>query len=388
MKKYPYKNKPNKINKLIFVGAIMGIGIAAVDTIWAMYLDSFNISHAQIGLISSVLVFISLLTSIISTPFLEKYKETKILFLTMIFTAISYFVIAYFPKLEIFLILATSITVLAIIRADTFEIIFRDNSKNKELNKKEGILYSLENLGWVIGPLIATLILTKKGMNHVFLIAGIIFLIAIATLYSTKIKNIEKTRKSIDKKYLQNILDFIKNKKLIIPYIMSLGISFWWGIIYIYVPLFALAKGVSGQVIGIFFSILVIPLVITEFKVGKLSQKVGLKTFFIVGFLGLSIISLTLFIVQNIYFQLGLIIFASFFVGCLEPTQEIFFFRKVTKLEEEKYFPIYKTSWITGNFLSQIIVAGILLFFSDKFSYLAVTLFMVIFTFAATRIKQ
>ena len=388
MKKYPYKNKPNKINKLIFVGAIMGIGIAAVDTIWAMYLDSFNISHAQIGLISSGLVFISLLTSILSTPFLEKYKETKILLMTMIFTAISYFIIAYFPKLEIFLILATSITILAIIRADTFEIIFRDNSKNKELNKKEGILYSLENLGWVIGPLIATLILTKKGMNHVFLIAGIIFLIAIATLYSTKIKNIEKTRKSIDKKYIQNLLDFIKNKRLRIPYLMSLGISFWWGIIYIYVPLFAIAKGVSGQEIGIFFSILVIPLVLTEFKVGKLSQKIGLKTFFIIGFLGLSIISLTLFIVQNIYYQLGLIILASFFVGCLEPTQEIFFFRQVTKVEEEKYFPTYKTSWITGNFMSQIIIAGILLFFSDNFSYLAITIFMVLFTVAATRIKQ
>lgn len=382
------KRKITKSTKLILSRTILGLAVAAIDTIWAIYMKEFNLSNHEIGFISGGLVALSFFAALIATPLMEKYKETKLFMFFILIQGLSYILISFSKSLLTFMILASILTLGLTIQGNAFSIIFRDNTKDKELNKKQGFMYSMVNLGWLIGPLIAGFILTKGSMKLVFLIAGLITIFSLLTFKSINLKNINKKRKTIDGNFKKNVIDFLKNKKLRAPYIMAMGVAGWWAFVYIYMPLFAIEKGLGGKEISIFISALVVPLALTEFKIGKLSEKHGLKKFFLIGYLGLTAICISLFFIQNIYMQLGLVVLGSFFVATIEPLQETFFYKRVIKIDEEKYRPLFGTAWNTGNFLSKIIIAGIIFFLSGKFAYLGMASLMLLLLISTTKIKE
>ena len=377
-----------KSPKLILIGLFSAIGLAIANTIWALYMEGFGLTHSEIGFISSLFVIIALFFSLYSTPIMQKFKETKIYVLSLIIAIISYLMMSFFNTLLMFLIFATILTISSVFRANTFDLIFRDNTKDKDLNKREGLLYAFRNLGWLIGPLIASYLLIYLKVSNLFLVSGIFFFITLIFFLIFKIKNIEKERKKIDINIFKNLRSFIKKKNLRINYLVTMGISLWWGFVYIYVPLFMLDNGLTGKDIGIFLALIIIPLAIFEYPIGKLSGKIGTKTFLVFGFIGLTIASLILFVLNNIYIQLLIIIIASIFAACIEPTQETFFFNRIKKNDEEKLYPIFTTSWHSGSFIGKILVAGVLLFLANNYAYLAIGLLMGILAILAMRIKE
>lgn len=384
---YKKRNYLSRSNKLIFARLFIGIGLAIIDTIWAIYLNSFGLSNSVIGFVSAFLVVGSLFFSLISTPIMEKYNEAKLLLMSIIASAVIYILIPIFHNIYIFIGLAVVLSLTSALRGNSFGIIFRDNIPNKELNKKEGMLYSIENIGWFVGPLIAAYFLAKSGISWVFVVAALFFSVSLFAFFVIRLKK-KKQKRRLDNDIPKNIKSYFKNKRLTLPYLMSAGISAWWALIYIYVPLFMLDHGLKEKEIGVFLSAIIIPLIIIEYKIGKLSEKKGLKKFFIAGFFGLAILSFIVFFMKNIYIQLGLLIFASFFAGFLEPIQETFFFKRTSEEDEEKYYPVFGTSWETGSFISKIIIAGVLLVFIDKYAYLAASGIMLLFAIASLKIKE
>ena len=51
----------------------------------------------------------------------------------------------------------------SILKTDAFDILFRDISNDSNLNEDEGLMYTLINVGWLFGPLIAGFILVNLG---------------------------------------------------------------------------------------------------------------------------------------------------------------------------------------------------------------------------------
>lgn len=140
--------------------------------------------------------------------------------------------------------------------------------------------------------------------------------------------------------------------------------------------------------VALFFTILIVPLVIFENKIGELSLKKGFRYFFKYGFVGLTIISLILFFVDKITIQLGIIIIGSFFVSFLEPIQDTYFFKQTKKFDEEKYYPIFSTSADLGSFIGKIVIAVVLLFLPNKFAYLSMFLMMGFFAVMTLRVPK
>ncbi|MBN1175940.1 hypothetical protein JXA48_04825 [Candidatus Woesearchaeota archaeon] len=201
-------------------------------------------------------------------------------------------------------------------------------------------------------------------------------------------KDVSKPRKSYDTNYLRNIKDFFSNKKLHLPYIMATGVEVWWSLVYIYVPLFMIKNNLSDSSVALFFSLIIVPLVILENKVGNLSSKKGFRFFFVGGFLGLVLISLFLFFTSNIIYQLVLIVIGSVFVSFLEPIQDTFFFKQVLTSDEEKYYPLFSSSADLGGFLGKFVIAAFLLFLPNKYAYASMFFMMLFFVFMALRIPK
>jgi MFS family permease len=198
----------------------------------------------------------------------------------------------------------------------------------------------------------------------------------------------KKERDGLDKHVILNIIQYLKDKKLMNAYIISLGLQVWWGLVYIYMPLFIISHGLSEGFVSVFFALIIIPLILIEYRVSRLSEKYGFRHFFRYGFLLLAIMGFVLFLVENIYIQIGIVIVASFFAGFIEPLFESYFFTIVKKVDEEKYYPLFSTAIDVGGILGKAFPAIGLLFLPEKYAFVIIGILMLCFYIYVKRIKE
>lgn len=386
---YKFRRKHfTKTTELTLARFILSIALGAVDTIWALYMNSFGLSDSNIGFISAFLVIISLLAASYSSAVLEIFREYKVLMFSLIGYIIIYFFMGVTSNLYLFLFLALILTIIGVLRMNSFDILFRDESKKADLNKNEAFMYAFINVGWLIGPLIAGYIMIIFGIRAVFFSSIIFIIMTLFMLYYMKLKIHKKTITKIDNNLKENFSNYFKNKKLLIPYFMSAGIEIWWALIYIFVPLFIINSGHSENIVGIFLSAVVFPLVLLEFKIGTIVEKYSFRKFFVIGFFFLGVSAFIAFFSTDIILTLFLLVIASFFMAFIEPIQDSYFFRQVKSNEEEKYYPIYGTATDIGSVIGRLSIALILLFFAQNFSFLIIGILMFILSFIALRIKD
>lgn len=377
-----------KTTQLSLVRMILAIGFACIDTVWVLYMNSFGLSESNIGFISAALVLVTLAFSFFSTILLEKIDEIKILIYSLVVIGSSYLIISFSNVFWIFILLSVVITMVSILKTDAFDILFRDVSDDKNLNEDEGLMYTLINVGWLFGPLIAGFILVKLGMDFVFITSSMFIFLGGLILYRLNLKLPEKVRDSIDSDIYQNLKDFFSDKKLIVPYMMAAGIEIWWALVYIYVPLFIIKNGLSEMFVGYFLSVVIIPLILFEFVIGKLSLKYGFRIFFFLGFFLLMVAGIFGFFSTNFYFTLIVLGLASIPMAFLEPIQDSFFFKQISSNDEEKFYPIFATAADFGSFIGKISIAGMLIFMPEKFAYIVIAGFMGILSLISLKIKN
>lgn len=383
-RKHFKKTTQLSISRLIFA-----IGLAGVDTVWSLYMNSFELADSTIGFVSAFLVIVSLIASFYSTPILEKVNEYKMIILSLVILIISYLLISIFNNLYVFIGLSIIIVIANIFRLESFDIFFRDEAKDTELNEDEGLLYALLNVGWLIGPLVAGFILVTYGISSVFTLSAVFLAMGLFILLVLDMKSKKKKREKIDGDIRNNLMAYVKKKNLRIPYIISAGVEIWWSLVYIYTPLFIINAGLGEHVVGIFLALVVLPLALFEFEIGKLSEKYGFRQFFTLGFLLIGLLSIGAYYIDNIYVVLALLVIASIPMSLIEPLQDSYFFRQLRKSsDEEKFYPIYSTATDIGSFIGKFSIAGFLLYFTQESTYLVIAFFMMIVGLISLKVKE
>jgi hypothetical protein len=85
---------------------------------------------------------------------------------------------------------------------------------------------------------------------------------------------------------------------------------------------------------------------------------------------------------------LGLILLGSLALSFLEPITDLFFFSKLSALEEEKAYPTYSTAEPVGGMLAKIIPGIALAFFYDKAIFIILGVFLFFIANRAFAIKS
>lgn len=374
--------------ELGIIRLILSVGISAISSIWVLYLSNLGFSNSMIGFISGFVVFISFISSFFTTVILEKFTDYKSYILSLIMFIFAYIFMGITKNFYVFIFFAIVIAVANVLRIDSFDILFRDESRDTDLNGNEGMLYSLVNLGWLLGPFTAGYFLSLYGMSSVFFVSSFFIFMSLILFLMLNIKKVIKKRKSFDSNIILNVKEFFSNFNLVLPFLMSCGGYVWWSFVFIYVPMIMIDKGLSYETVAGFLGIVMVPLVLMEYGVGKLSEKYGFRKFYNFGFFLLTFLIFIAFFVENIYFTLALILAGSFAIACVEPLQDTYFFRQVKKVDEEKFYPIFATSEHVGGILGKVLIAVFLLFFSLEYIYLLVTFFMGSFAYFTLKIKD
>ena len=377
----------NQIDKLGIISLISSIGFSLVGTIWAIYLESLLHNPSYVGFVMTLFSIIAGVSYIAFIPIIEKNKKTKIYLITLILYFISYLLFSVIPFIWAVIILGCLVSVVASLRVTSFGIILRDKSKDKDVSKNVGLIYTFLNTAWLIGPLIAGFVAERLGMRSVFLIAAALILISTILFKIFQIKD-NRTEKKIDKNVIKILIDFLKDKDRRLIYIISGGITVWWVLIYTYIPIYIIKSGLTSSVVGYFLALIIVPLILLEYFFGKLTAKIGFKKIFFIGYLIPAILAILCFFMPNLYLSLGLLILASIGMAMLEPTTEAYLMDILKKNERDKYYGPYNTTINVNHTVATFLIAIILLALPFKFIFIFISAMMFFFALISLKIKN
>lgn len=360
----------NAVVRLAFVIFTISLASSLVDTIWSVYINGFFHSESLVGFFSGFLSVLSFLSFFFLVPLIEKSNKSMLYSLALIISAFLYVLLAINKSLFVFVALSIALSIIVSIKITVAGIMVKDSSEKKSLSKNEGVVYSFNNVAWVVGPLIGSLILVQLGHSAIFFAAAFLISLGFLLFKISGINDSNKTKK-VDKNIIGNFLEFFKDKDRVISYVISSGVTVWWSLIYLYIPLFIIDNGLKEGYIGVFLFLTAIPLILFEYVFSDMAGKYGSRKFFLVGYLMVSIIAFAAFFVANIYVTLGILIFGSFGMAMLEPTTEAYFFDIIkNKRDENRFYGPYNTAIETGLIVGKFAPAMILIFLPFKYIFL------------------
>ncbi|MCK9568096.1 MFS transporter [Candidatus Pacearchaeota archaeon] len=375
------------IAKLAITGFIVAMASSFIDTIWALYLNSFVNSAALVGFISAFLAAVSFISYFVFIPLIQKVNKPKLYVFCLVMFAIGYLLFALNNNFYIFIIIASFLTILSTLKVASFGIIVKDKTQKQKLSRNEGLMYTFFNLAWVLGPLIAGYISDAFGIDLIFTLAAIFLLVATAFFMIVQVKD-NRVDKKIEKHLLKNFFEFFKDKKRVLVYIISGGINLWWGFIYLFIPLYIIENGLETIWIGYFLFAVAVPLVFLEYPFSKITSKIGFKKMFILGFSITGIFSLICFFFSNLYLILGLLVLASCGMAMLEPTTEAYFFDLTRDDQEQRFYGPYNTGIDLSQFIGKILASILLIFLPFKFLFILFASMMGIYAVLCLMLKD
>ncbi|MEA3329943.1 MAG: MFS transporter [Nanoarchaeota archaeon] len=375
------------IARLSLITLLASLATSLVTAIWAIYLDGFFHSVAIVGMVSAGLTLAGTLTAILFIPFIEKTSKSKIFYYSIFMISICYLSLAFTNNLYVFLIFATSIAILYSLRIISFGLIIKDKSKNKNLARNEGMRFTFLNLAWIIGPLIAGFISNEYGINLVFVLSAIILLFTIILSKFLGIKD-NKFEKKIHGNFFKNVKDFLSDRTRLCAYAIGSGVSFWWSLIYLYVPIYIIRNNLSEVWIGYFLFAIPIPLILLELKFSKIAGNRGFRRLFQIGYLIPAIAALSCFFIGDIFVILAILILASIGMAMLEPTTEAYFFDISSKEDQERFYGPYNNRIEFGSLFGKLIPSIFLIFLPLKFVFLFFSGAMFIFFLISFKAKK
>ncbi len=380
----------SKSTQLAITAMFLATGLALFNTIWAVYLESVIHNVALVGTISGIFALLGVLFLIFSTPIIERFAETKLWIWSILTSATGFLSFYYIDSIFWLLVVAVIIIFSGVIRMQANGILVRDLTKASNIGRSEGLQYALNNVGWMVGPLIAGLIAEKFGIRAVFIFVTFFCLTAYFSFKNIHIK--DKNRFTEDdgkiRSTIKNLKSYFKNPERLKNYFLSGGINLYWGTIFLFIPLFIIKQELPAYWIGIFLFITALPLVILEYTIGSKADREGFKKFFITGYLILATCSFIAFFFEDIISWIIIFVIASFGAAMLEGTTESYFFKTVKRKEEEKYYGPYNTSIYLVSGAGKLIISGALFFIANKYVFLLLSAEMFLLFLVALTIKD
>ena len=302
-------------------------------------------------------------------PIIEKNNKVKLYSMALVGYVGFYILFSFLKNIYVIVGLGILLSVMVTLRVTCFGILIREKSEKNKVSENEGLIYTAGNISWLVGPLIAGFIASRYSEPRVFLFAVGMLIIALILLRAFRIKSNNPPRKKIDNNVLKILKEFFGSKKRRLSYILGGGVNFWWALIYVYMPMYIIDKGLGDITLGIFLAAIVVPLVLLEYYFSKMASKKGFRKMFFLGYFIIAVLSFACFFITNSYAILGFLILASIGAAMIEPTTEAYFFDIVSERQREKFYGPYNTAIDVGHFSATMISAVILLVLPFKFVF-------------------
>ncbi len=319
----------------IFVIYVLGFLFAFHTSLPAFINSSFlniYISDKTIGLIYTIASIITIIFLFLTPLILKRVGNFKVSLFLVFFEIVS--LAGLILSKNFFLLVGFFISSLVIIPLIylVFDIYLESYSHDFVTGKIRGAYLTLSNLAWIFSPLIVGLILTNGDYWKVYF-SALIFLIPIffiVILFFRKFKDPEYETVSV----LKTIKEIRNNKNINNVLKINFLLNFFYAWMTIYTPLYLHEySGFSWSEIGLIFSIMLIPFILTQFPLGKIAdEKLGEKEILIGGFLIMSISTFSLFFIplgSSLWFWAVFLFITRLGASSVEVMSSAYFFKMV-----------------------------------------------------------
>ena len=303
-----FKNRNLAIIALVAVVNALGYGI--VIPILYTYSKHYGMSDFENGLLFSIFS----VCAFFSTPFIgrfsDKYGRRPLLIISIIGTAISFFMQAFAPS-AFFLFLARALDGVTAGNISVAQAVISDTTKPEERAKGFGIIGASFGFGFVVGPAISAFTVSYSPALP-FIIAGVISVIAavITAIY------LPETNKHIGQIEHKKMFDFRKlwhalfdpNVGMTLLITLVYFLAFGCSIMYGFQPFAVRVLGLNSSEVSILFVVFgLVGLLAQLFIVPRITKMFGLKKTFSTSILIVAISFLLMFLSRNMW----MFVFAS-----------------------------------------------------------------------------
>ncbi len=307
-----------KTNRNLLIIALIAfvnmLGYGIIIPILYAYSKQFGLSDFQNGLLFAIFSVCQFIATPIIGRMSDKYGRKPLLLVSIIGTAISFFMTAFAPS-AIFLFIARAIDGLTAGNIPVVFAVVSDTTKPEERPKAFGFIGSAFSFGFIFGPAIAAFTV-GFGSAIPFIIAGIITALAAAltAVY------LPETNKHMGEVVKGKLFDFVRMWKTLfdpnvgMTFLISLifFLAFSCALIYGFQPftmnVLKISEAQNAQLFTLFG---VVGLVSQNLLVGRISKLFGLKKSFTLSILFTSLS----FVIMYLSHSLPIFIVASILLG-------------------------------------------------------------------------
>jgi len=370
-------NKRKNLVLLYLLGLILAIANALPAYIQSNFLGQiFSLSWVSIFFASANLITVF---AIIFFPKLIKkignIASTEIILFLFIFSLLGMSLANHAIVIFIAFILLSVTSNLIWINMDILVESFSDDTST---GLTRTIYFTAINLGWIIAPYLSSYLIEIGDYYWVFIAAAICLVPFMAILIKNRHRLRDRGRYRTHP-ILPTMKKLWKKPNLRSIFFIALLLNLFFSSAVVYIPVYLHQNlGFDWSVLGIMFSIMLVPFIIFEIPAGWLADKYwGEKE--IMG-TGLAIIIIALFLFFAVreadpWLWGGLLFFSRVGASLVEAMRESYFF-KIVSAKDVQYINFFRTTAPLGYLLGTILAIIIIYFYPLQYLFLFIALIM------------
>jgi len=213
----------------------------------------------------------------------------------------------------------------------TLDIFMEDFSKSRAIGRFRGFYLMIVSSAWVIAQLVSGSIITKSSYTGIYLFsAG--FMVLVSFIFVLFLQDFEDPKyKKVPIK--RTIKFFIQNKHISKIYLINFILRFFYAWMIIYTPIYLHEYiGFTWNQIGVIFTVMLLPFVLLEFPLGKLSDKIGEKKMLLIGFSIIAFFTTTIPLLHTseLWLWASILFLTRVGAATIEVMSETYFFKSVS----------------------------------------------------------
>jgi MFS family permease len=240
-----------------------------------------------------------------------------------------------------------------------------DHVPRQELGKFEPIRIFYSGIAWVIGPMAGIMLKNQVAPWAPFVLsggAGVIFLAYFWYLRLSENPAVTTKRKPVINP-LRYGSRFFSQPRLIVAWVLAIGRAGWWGMFFVYTPIYVVSVGLGENIAGAMSSIGAL-VMFTIPLMAPVNQRYGARPSLIAGYTLCGIATITTALVfASPWIGMGVLLLAALCAMPIDSVGNLAFLRAVHPYERAEMTTIFSTYRTVQQLVLPALFSGILMIF-------------------------
>ena len=260
----------------------------------------------------------------------------------------------------------------------------------RALTRFEPIRTMFMGAGWMIGPALGVYLHTHGGNLVPYIVSGSIALFSMIYFWLLRVPRASGSLATSvpQTNPIKFVRRFFVQPRLALAWLLSVGRAGWWGMFYVYTPIYAVESGLGLETGGLIVSAGASALY-TVMLWGWLGRKIGIRYLLVLGYSLTGIVTLSIgFASGDPWIAAALMIMAALGISMTDGAGNVPFLRAVHSLERAEMTAVYTTYRDSARVTMPALYSVLLLAFPLPAVYFASGTIMLTLVGFASRIPR